>query len=69
MTINVQAGPSTAKKPCYHDSTRGDGALDNCCLKCGASGYWHQGGRLDEAHPSGKILFRLPTEGASDAER
>jgi hypothetical protein len=42
-----------------HDSLRLDGTLDNCCLRCGADGYWHDGRRLDEPHPSGKLLFRL----------
>lgn len=50
--------------PCHrHDSTRRDGALDRCCLICGADGYWRNGRRLDEPHPSGKTLFRLPADG------
>jgi hypothetical protein len=64
--VSVSSGPAAAKKPCYHDSTRGDGTLDNCCLRCGAAGYWHQGNRLDETHPSGKILFRLPMKAKRD---
>lgn len=49
----------TMRPPCQHDSTRGDGTLDDCCLKCGTWGYWHQGHRHDKAHPSGKVLFRV----------
>lgn len=44
---------------CVHDSTRRDETLDNCCLKCGADGYWHNGHRHDVSHPSGKLLIHL----------
>src|SRR4051812_27301582 len=50
---------------CEHGSMRLDGTLDDCCLRCGADGYWHEGRRLDVTHPSGKLLFRLPTSGES----
>jgi hypothetical protein len=51
--------PTTPSAPCWHDSTRRDGTLDCNCLKCGADGYWHDGHRHDEDHPSGKVLIRL----------
>lgn len=47
------------RPPCRHDSTRGDGTLNDCCLLCGADGYWHDGHRHDESHPGGKMLFRV----------
>lgn len=55
----AQAGPRAKRKPCAHDSTRVDGALDPNCLLCGWPGYWHQGHRHDSIHPSGKVLFTL----------
>lgn len=54
--------PATARSHA-HDSTRRDGALDSCCLICGADGYWRNGQRLDATHPSGKLLIRLPADG------
>ena len=50
-------GPRAERKPCRHDSLRGDGTLDDHCLRCGIEGYWHDGHRHDRSHPSGKILF------------
>lgn len=54
------------RQACSHDSTRLDGLLDNCCLRCGADGYWRDGGSVDpaaaqerELHPSGKMLLRV----------
>jgi hypothetical protein len=58
--ITAMAAP-TERKPCDHDSARLDGLLDNCCLRCGADGYWHDGQRIDVAHPSGKTLIRVAT--------
>jgi hypothetical protein len=54
--------PLAASRDCVHESVRLDGMLDDCCLRCGADGYWHDGQRLDVLHPSGKVLFRLPGE-------
>lgn len=51
--------PVATNKPCVHDSTRRDGLLDSCCLRCGTDGYWHYGHRHDRGHPSGKILIIL----------
>lgn len=48
---------------CQHDSTRVDGWLDDCCLRCGASGYFKDGhyvdptGKQTKGHPSGKTLI------------
>jgi hypothetical protein len=55
----VSGGPAVERKPCRHDSTRRDGTLDNTCLLCGVAGYWHEGHRHDEVHPSGKVMLRL----------
>lgn len=55
--LNVATSAPAPKPPCRHDSTRRDGTLDNCCLRCGADGYWHYGHRHDRPHPSGKTLF------------
>lgn len=59
MTATTDAGPPTPARECRHDSTRRDGTLDTHCLLCGANGYWHQGHRHDDGHPSGKVLFSL----------
>jgi hypothetical protein len=56
---NVTGAKPPEREPCVHDSTRRDGTLDNCCLRCGAAGYWHFGHRHDRLHPSGKILLSL----------
>lgn len=55
---NTMGAPMPARE-CRHDSTRRDGTLNDCCHRCGLDGYWHDGHRHDEGHPSGKILFRL----------
>jgi hypothetical protein len=55
----AQAAPAAARRCDEHDSTRGDGTLDDHCLRCGADGYWHDGHRHDRPHPSGKILLTL----------
>lgn len=61
MSITTQDAPAE-RKACSHDSTRLDGLLDTCCLKCGADGYWQDGQRRVSgegvAHPGGKILLR-----------
>jgi DNA-binding XRE family transcriptional regulator len=57
---------SSGGSVCQHDSTRVDGLLDDCCLKCGVSGYWHRGHRHDVGHPSGKVLIRLNCSGQLD---
>jgi hypothetical protein len=59
MGENAQ-GPPVERKPCRHDSTRGDGWLDTHCLRCGAEGYWKAGYLAVEAqhHPGGKLLLR-----------
>lgn len=46
-------------KPCVHESTRADGALDGMCLKCGARGFWHKGHRHDVEYHNGKLTFKL----------
>lgn len=56
-----------SKTPCVHDSLRVDGTLDHCCLRCGVTGYWSEGFRHDEVHPSGKLLFRLPALTTKDS--
>lgn len=53
MVRDIQMTP----EPCFHDSTRIDGSLDDHCLKCGAEGHWHMGHRHDKKHPSDKKLF------------
>lgn len=50
------------REPCRHDSSRVDGTLDAHCLLCGADGYWHDGHRHDQIHPSGKTLISLACE-------
>jgi hypothetical protein len=60
VTTGVTSGAKTEERTaCDHDSMRLDALLDDHCMKCGASGYWHHGIRHDKAHPSGKILFSL----------
>ncbi len=68
--MNVTASSPTKQRfACRHDSTRIDGTLDNICLLCGLDGYWKAGQRLDQAHPSGKVLFALPTKGPGRLRR
>ena len=56
--------PGRTSPPCRHDSLRGDGWLDDHCLRCGADGYWQEGvlriilpHDLTVTHPSGKKLL------------
>lgn len=58
-----QPREGTRGEGCQHDSTRVDGWLDDCCLRCGASGYFKDGhyvdptGKQTMGHPSGKTLI------------
>jgi hypothetical protein len=56
-------GSAVRRRACAHDSERADGWLDDCCLRCGADGYWKLGTAVSLAdaretmvHPSGKVL-------------
>lgn len=68
VMVVVGSGPVEAV-PCRHDSSRRDGSLDSCCLRCGADGYWHFGHRHDRVHPGGKVLFVLGCSDAAEPER
>jgi hypothetical protein len=56
---NMTGSAAVVSEPCVHDSTRADGTLDSCCLRCGTDGYWHEGHAHHVVHPSGKLLVRL----------
>jgi len=73
MTTGVQSGPPRETTPHPHDSRRLDGWLDDCCMFCGATGYFRDGERIThpavgfdaKGHPSGKTLIREQAPEAS----